>query len=138
MLFLSINHRINFTQLARHSGRYCERSMRLNFDRAVVQHSTDFASVNLPLIQRYGSGHFILALDPTYLPKSGKKTPGLARYWSGAAQKALWGLEATLLSVVDVDKHTAWHLDAVQTPGPAEREAKGISLTDHYAQAVVW
>ena len=138
MLFLSINHRINFTQLARHSGRYCDRSMRLNFEKF-----TDFASVNLPLIQQHGSGHFVLALDPTYLPKSGKRTPGLGRYCgaarrSGAAQKALWGLEATLLSVVDVDRHTAWHLDAVQTPGPAERGAKGISLTDHYAQAVVW
>jgi hypothetical protein len=107
--------------------------MRLNFEKF-----TDLAWINLPLIQQHGSGHFILALDPTYLPKSGKKTPGLGRYWSGTAQKALWGVEATLLSVLDVDKHTAWHLDAVQTPGPTEREAKGISLTDHYAQAVVW
>lgn len=133
ILFLSIRHRINFTQLARHSEAYCERSIRLNFD-----HFTDFASINQSLVEQHGSGHFILAFDPTYLPKSGKKTPGLGKYWSGTAQKALWGLEVSLLSVVDVDKRTAWHLDVVQTPGPAEREAKNIGLIDHYVQTVLW
>lgn len=138
ILFLSIRHRINFTQLARHSEAYCERSMRLNFD-----HFTDFASINRGLVEQHGSGHFILALDPTYLPKSGRKTPGLGHYCgaarrSGTAQQALWGLETCLLSVIDVNKRTAWHLDACQTPGPFEREAKGISLTDHYAQVIAW
>lgn len=133
VLFLSLRHRINFTQLARHSARYCERSMRLHFN-----HFTDFASINQGLVEQHGSGHFILALDPTYLPKSGRETPGLGHYWSGAAQQALWGLEASLLSVIDIDKRTAWHLDACQTPGPSEREAEGISLTDHYAQVIAW
>ena len=44
----------------------------------------------------------------------------------------------SLLSVVDVDKRTAWHLDACQTLGPAEREAKDIGLIDHYAQTILW
>jgi len=62
---------------------------------------------------------------------------------SGTARKALWGLEVCLLSVIDVDKHTARHRraappDAVQTPGSEEREAKGIGLVDHYAQVVDW
>lgn len=133
MLFLSIRHRINFSQLARHSDRYCDRSLRLHFERFV-----DFAAINRELIHQHGSGHFLLALDATYLPKSGKKTPGLGRYWSGSAQQALWGLEASLLSVVDVERRTAWHLDAVQTPGPDERQAKDLSLVDHYAQMVIW
>lgn len=133
MLFLSIRHRINFSQLARHSDRYCDRSMRLHFEEFV-----DFASINRELIRQHGSGHFLLALDPTYLPKSGRKTPGLGRYWSGSAQKALWGLEASLLSVIDVEHRTAWHLDAVQTPELDERQVKDISLIDHYAQVVIW
>ena len=133
MLFLSVRHRINFSQLARHSEQYCDRSMRLHFERHV-----DFAAINLELIRQHGSGHFLLTLDPTYLPKSGKNTPGLGRYWSGSAQQALWGLEASLLSVVDVEHRTAWHLDAVQTPNLDERQAKDISLIDHYAQIVIW
>ena len=133
VLFMSIRNRINFSQLARHSGQYCERSLRLHFERF-----TDFAELNQQLICQHGSGHFILALDPTYLPKSGKKTPGLGKYWSGSAQKALWGLEASLLSVIDIETRTAWHLDAVQTPDQAERQAKNLSLIDHYAQCVIW
>lgn len=31
------------------------------------------------------------------------------RNWSGSAQTALWGLEAGLLSVIDLDYHTAFH-----------------------------
>lgn len=133
MLFLSLRHRINFLQLARHSDQYCEHSMRLNFEQYL-----DFATLNQHLIQQHGSGHFILALDASYLPKSGKATSGLGQFWSGSAQQTLWGLEISLLSVIDVEYRTAWHLDAVQTPNKAERVAKDISLIDHYAQVVVW
>lgn len=133
MLFLSVRHRINFLQLARHTEQYCEHSMRLHFD-----HFVDFAQINHELIGQHGSGHFVLALDASYLPKSGKETPGLGHFWSGTAQQALWGLEVSLLSVIDVEQRTAWHLDAVQTPDKAERVAKDISLIDHYAQLIVW
>jgi hypothetical protein len=133
MLFLAIRHRINFLQLERHSDRYCEHAMRLQFEQVY-----DFAHLNGPLIQQHGSGHFLLAFDPSYLPKSGKATPGTGHFWSGCAQRTQWGLEVSLLSVIDVDYKTAWHLDAVQTPAKAERDQKQISLLDHYAQVVIW
>lgn len=133
MLFLSVRHRINFLQLARHSDQYAENTMRLHFENYV-----DFATINQQLIQQHGSGHYVLALDASYLPKSGKATPGVGKYWSGAAGQALWGLEVSLLSVIDVAHRTAWHLDAVQTPDKGERLANDISLLDHYAQVVIW
>jgi hypothetical protein len=132
-LFLSISHRINFLQLARHSDKYVESSYRLHFEQYF-----DFAMVNHQLIQQHGSGHYVLAFDPSYIPKSGRATTGVGKYWSGSAQTALWGLEAGLLSVIDVDYHTAFHLDVVQTPASAERQAKDITLLDHYAQAILW
>lgn len=133
LLFLIVRSRINFLQLSRHSEQYCEHTMRLNFEKYA-----DLGTMNRCLIQQHGSGHYVLALDASWLPKSGKATPGVGKYWSGTAQKALWGLETCLLSAIDVDKRTAWHLDAVQTPGSDERQAKDISLIDHYAQVVVW
>lgn len=133
MLFLSVRHRINFLQLARHSDQYAENTMRLHFENYV-----DFATINQHLVQQHGSGHYVLALDASYLPKAGKATPGVGKYWSGAAGQALWGLEVSLLSAIDVDYRTAWHLDAVQTPAKAERADKDISLLDHYAQIVIW
>jgi hypothetical protein len=132
-LFLSISGRINFLQLARHSTSYVESTARLQFEKYV-----DFATLNREYILKKGSGHYIIAFDLSYISKSGRATAGVGKYWSGAAQTALWGLEAGLLSVIDVDNHTAFHLDAVQTPAKAEREAKGINLIEHYGQVILW
>lgn len=133
VLFLSISQRINFLQLARHSNQYVESSFRLHFEQYF-----DFATFNRDFIMQHGSGHYVFGFDPSYIKKSGRCTPGIGKYWSGAAKNTLWGLEAGLLSVIDIDFHTAYHLDVVQTPSAAEREAKGILLTDHYAQAILW
>ncbi len=57
---------------------------------------------------------------------------------SGCAQKALWGLEVGLLSVIDIGNHTAFHLDAIQTPDSQERKSKDIDLPDHYAQSILY
>jgi hypothetical protein len=132
-LFLSISGKINFLQIARHSTCYVESTARLQFEQYV-----DFATLNGQYILQKGSGHYIIAFDLSYLPKSGKATSGVGKYWSGAAQDTLWGLEVGLLSVIDVDNHTAFHLDAIQTPAKAEREAKGINLLEHYGQAILW
>jgi len=40
-----------------------------------------------------GSGHFLIALDPSYIDKSGKKTLGAGWFWYGCANQAKWGLE---------------------------------------------
>jgi hypothetical protein len=132
-LFLSIRGKINFLQLARHSTCYVESTARLQFEQYV-----DFATINQAYILKKGSGHYIIAFDLSYLSKSGKATSGVGKYWSGAAQRALWGLEAGLLSVIDVDNHTAFHLDAIQTPDKSERQAKAINLMEHYGQAILW
>ena len=132
-LFLSLKTRINFLSLARHSGQYNELSFRLNFEK-----QPDFQALNQQYCLTHGSLHFLLAFDLTYLPKAGRATYGTGKYWSGAAQDTLWGLEAGLLSLLDIDNHTAFHLDAIATPAKAERDAKQIDLADHYAQAILW
>lgn len=57
---------------------------------------------------------------------------------SGCAQKALWGLEIGLVSVIDIGNHTAFHLDAIQTLDSQERKSKDIDLPDHYAQSILY
>jgi hypothetical protein len=94
--------------------------------------------MNQAYIEQHGSGHYVLAFDPTYIRKSGRATSGVGKYWSGSAQTALWGLEAGLLSVIDINYHTAFHLEVVQTPTRLERQQKDITLLDHYAQAILW
>jgi hypothetical protein len=132
-IFMSIQGRINFLQLARHSFSYGEQTCRNHFERYV-----DFAKINAAYIEQKSSGHHIATFDLTYLPKSGKATAGIGKYWSSMAQKACWGIEMGLLSIVDIYHHTAYHLDALQTPCASERKEKDIDLPEHYAQCIIY
>ncbi len=126
VLFLSIKGRINFLQLARY-GKFKEQRYRQQFEKTF-----DFLSFNKELTLSNGSGNFVIAFDPSYINKSGKKTPGLNWYWSGCAGQSKWGLEIGGIAAIDIDNHTAFHLEAVQTLKDDEQ-----TLTDWYADVIV-
>jgi hypothetical protein len=125
ILFLSIRGRINFLQLARY-GKYKEQRYRQQFEK-----SFDFLTFNKELALSQGSGRYAIAFDPSYISKSGKKTPGVGWYWSGCANQAKWGLEIGGLAAIDIDNHTAFHLEAVQTLNTDDQ-----SLSDWYAGVI--
>ncbi len=125
ILFLSIRGRINFLQLARY-GKYKEQRYRQQFEK-----SFDFLTFNKELTLSQGSGRYAIAFDPSYISKSGKKTPGVGWYWSGCANQAKWGLEIGGLAAIDIDNHTAFHLEAVQTLNTDDQ-----SLSDWYAGVI--
>jgi hypothetical protein len=122
ILFLSIRGRINFLQLARY-GLHKEQRYRQQFEKPF-----DFLTFNKELTLSHGSGRYVIAFDPSYISKSGKKTPGVGWYWSGCANQAKWGLEIGGLAAIDIDNHTAFHLEAVQTINADEQ-----TLADWYA-----
>jgi len=125
ILFMSIRGRINFLQLARY-GKYKEQRYRQQFEN-----SFDFLGFNKELTLSQGSGRYAIAFDPSYISKSGKKTPGVGWYWSGCANQAKWGLEIGGIAAIDIDNHTAFHLEAVQTLNANEQ-----TLTDWYAGVI--
>ena len=125
ILFLSIRGRINFLQLARY-GKHKEQRYRQQFEKPF-----DFLAFNKELTLCHGSGRYAIAFDPSYISKSGKKTPGVGWYWSGCANKAKWGLEIGGLAAIDIDNHTAFHLEAVQT-----LNADDQNLPDWYAGVI--
>ena len=134
ILFLSIRSRINFLSLERHSkGVYKESTYRNQFEAYF-----DFAQFNTLVAQEYGSGHFVIGFDPSYIRKSGKQTEQTGKYWSGCSQRKEWGLEAGVFSAIDIDNHTALHLDAIITPNAKTLQEKDISLMEHYVNAVYW
>ena len=59
----------------------------------------------------------LLALDASFVAKSGDATWGTGWFWSGMARAARWGLEVTLLAAVDVEEGGAYPLGARQSPG---------------------
>lgn len=88
---------------------------------------------NKILIQAHCSSNLAIAFDPSYISKSGKKTPGTGYFWSGCAGKAKWGLELAGLAAIDGELNSAFHLEAVQTIGLAEDE----TLIEHYLKVVL-
>lgn len=125
ILFLCIKGRINFLQLARY-GKHKEQRYRQQFEKQF-----DFLTFNKEFTLTHGSGKYIIAFDPSYISKTGKHTPGAGYFWSGCAGKAKWGLEIGGLAAVDIDNHTAFHLEAVQTI-----LTEDDSLTDWYANVI--
>lgn len=130
-LFLGLRGRYNFLNMARY-GTYSEQSYRNHFGR-----DFDFSKFNEGLIDQICSSNLIVAFDPSYVPKSGKKTDHLGKFWSGCSGKALKGLEMGGFAVVDVENVTAMSLESVQTPSAQELALEGKSLVDHYAEIVI-
>src|SRR3546814_1093413 len=94
---------------------------------------------NSGLVQQHGSGHYIIALDPSFIAKSGKKTPGIGYFWSGQAARTKRGLEMLGMAAIDVDNHTGFNLDACQTitgnhPGKSLDGIYADSFTVHCEQ----
>jgi len=112
-------------------GAYCEKSMRLHFQKAF-----DFASFNSSVIKSSCGKSLIAAFDPSYVPKSGKHTHGLGKWWSGKDQCSLKGLEISSLAIVDTEARTAMSLEVVQTPSKEELEKKSQNLISHYVSVI--
>lgn len=103
-LFLTIPNRINFLQMGRF-GRSSEQRFRMNFRKKL-----DWISFNRTLVQGGNPNRRATAIDPSYICKSGKKTPGVGYFWSGCASAVKWGLEREIKVVIadyiDSDKKT--------------------------------
>jgi hypothetical protein len=127
ILFLSIKGRINFLQFGRF-GNCKEQRYRQQFEKPFA-----FLEFNKELALGHGGKRFVIAFDPSYINKSGKETPGLGWYWSGCAGKSKWGLEIGGLAAIDLDNHTAFHLEAVQTLIDSKEAG---TLTDWYVNVV--
>lgn len=130
-LFLSIKGRLNFLQFSRY-GKFGEQRYRQQFEK-----DFDFLKFNKELTTQYGSGNFVIAFDPSYISKSGHKTYGVDKFWSGVAGLAKRGLEIGGIAAIDMDNKTAIHLEAVQTPTYKEVQNKQMTLLDWYAHSII-
>ena len=125
-LILSIQGKINFLQLARY-GKHGEQHYRNQFSKKF-----DYLAFNSAIVQVHCSDNKVIAFDPSYIPKSGKKTAGTGYFWSGCSSRALWGLEIGGIAAIDIENHTAMHLEAVQTFCKDNQ-----TLLDFYAQVLI-
>ena len=130
ILYMGLRGKYNFINMARY-GSYTEQTYRNHMSKPF-----DWAGFNKNLIQQSCSDELILAFDPSYLPKSGKKTAHVGRFWSGKDQAVKPGIEIGAIAVVDVQNGTALSLEAVQTPKISKTQP-GENLVDHYARVIL-
>lgn len=127
ILYLVIPGRINFLQLGRY-GKSCEQRFRQNFSK-----DFDWLEFNLSLSDRVLTGdRKAIAIDPSYISKSGKNTPWIGYFWSGAAGQAKRGLEILGVGLIDVDNKDCINLQAVQTPDRQTLESRDANLIGWY------
>lgn len=125
-LLLTIRGRHNFENLSRY-GSFHEATYRVRYeDEFAFERFNEALILSLPEEER------IIAFDPSYLPKSGKHTPGASYFWSGCANATKYGLEISGFASVGLESRTAMHLYAKQTIGQDRYD----SLLDYYASLV--
>lgn len=128
-LFMAIPDRINFLQLGRY-GEFSEQTYRNNFKKD----SFDWFSFNEQLVKEHLHGtRKAIAIDPSYISKSGKKIPWLGYFWSGCAGEYKRGLEIMGIGVIDVDNHECMTLGSVQSPDTKTLNNIDKTLVDWYA-----
>ena len=96
MLFSSlliVRGKVNFMNLSRYS-LFCEKTLRRWFSKPF-----DFEAFNLFCLSQVIATEtsLLFAMDASFLPKSGKKTYGLDRFWNGCLGRAEKGLEISLI-----------------------------------------
>lgn len=117
-LFLTHKGRLNFTTMAEF-GKSCESRFRQNFKK-----SFDWLSFNKSFLEPTKGHRIAIAIDPCFISKSGKKTPGMDWFWSGCAAAMKKGLEILGISIVDADVKDAVFLKAEQTFTEKQRGRK--------------
>jgi hypothetical protein len=123
--------RANFENLSRYS-KYNELTFRRQFGKFC-----DWLSFNLGFVD-LEQGTFIGVIDCSFISKSGKKTFGLDKFWSGVANIAKMGLEISVLGCINVDTAQAYVLEATQTPaGLSTSQNSSYSRTDFYMEQVI-
>ena len=136
LLYMTIQRKINFTQMERY-GTHCEQTYRTNFNRGRAK-CIDWVKFNLALCRRYLNmdGLLAIAIDPSYISKSGKKTPHIGTFWSGCASSMKHGLEIMGLALVDVHANSCMMLRAHQTPSTGELKMRNMTLVQHYIAVI--
>ena len=128
LLFMVIPRKINFTQLSRYGNR-CEQCYRQTFSKKF-----DWVQYNMNLMEKFfgKNDRKAIAIDPSYISKSGKHTPNIGYFWSGVAGAAKRGLEILGIGIIDIDMKDCLMLKAEQTPNAENLQKKNYTLIEWY------
>ena len=76
-----------------------------------------------------------LVMDASFVPKSGKHTYGLDRFWNGSHSRTEKGLEISTLAWLDLTGNYAYSLSVEQTPPNADPLDPEATRLDVYLES---
>jgi len=126
-LYMCIPGRINFLQMGRY-GKFSEQTYRNNF----AKEGFDWTGFNMHLSEKVLTGsRKAYAIDPSYIPKSGRFTPWIGKFWSGVAGAVKRGLEIMGIALIDVENRDSITIRAKQSPD-------SVTLDNIYQNLISW
>lgn len=129
MNLMRLRGKANYRNLSRYSD-YHEKTYSRWFSR-----DFDFVKFNSLSLEHLTDKKLILAVDCSFISKSGKHTYGLDKFYNGKQGKAEKGLEISTLALVDVDYNTAYNLSTRQTcPVTEPNETRVDQYLSHIKQ----
>lgn len=134
---LAVPGKINFRNMSRFCS-YSEKTISRNF-----RNNFDYIKFNLLSLKQIldKTKVLLIAVDCSFISKSGKITYGLAKFYNGVASRAEKGLEIFLMSLVDPKMNTGYYLTAKQTPGDKDIKNnlrnKEATRVDFYLQCLI-
>jgi len=135
-LYMIIPRKINFTQFERF-GTHDEQTYRNNFERKRSE-NVNWLKLNAALAERFfdKAGRVVIAIDPSYIFKSGFKTPHIGWFWSGCAQAVKRGLEIMGIGLVNVEANDCIMLRAHQSLNQKELNLRNKSQVEYYISVI--
>lgn len=140
-LWQAIPGRLNALNLSRYSG-WNERTFRRWFERALPWDTLHWQLV--ALLVRVGAldPRFVLAMDASFVPKSGTKTSGLGAFWNGAQHRSDTGLELSCMALLSCASHHVFPVSIQQTQPKQDRADRLVQylgqLTTLLAERRTW
>ena len=136
ILYMIIPRKINFTQMERY-GTHDEQTYRNNF-ACHKSKTVDWLKLNATLAERFfdKAERTVIAIDPSFIPKSGKKTPHVGMFWSGCAQAVKHGLEIMGIGLVNIDANDSIMLRAHQTLSQKELNLRDKTQVEFYISVI--
>jgi DDE superfamily endonuclease len=130
-LLLMLPGHATFRNFSRYSA-YHEKTFARQFAKPF-----DFVALNKAAIVTVvpAEHEHALALDASFIAKSGKRTYGLARFWNSCHGRAERGLEISVLGWVDITHNSAYGLSVEQTPPSLAADSDSTRM-DAYLEQV--
>jgi hypothetical protein len=129
-LMLMLPGHATFRNLSRYSP-YHERTFARWYARDFDWVSLNKTAITEVVPPEHGQA---LVMDASFVPKSGKQTYGLDRFWNGSHSRTEKGLEISLLAWLDITGNCAYCLSVEQTPPTGASSDPEASRMDSYLE----